>query len=369
MTLPAAPRVATPGRDLLSPSARIGIGIALLFLLVAIPLWGSTLIILRATEVIVFIVAFSGLHVLSGRLGLISVGHGAFIGIGAVTAAHGIDDLSLPYLSAPVIGAIGAGLFGLVIGVPSLRLPGAYLALLTLAVAMVLPIGLRRLDGPLGYRVDGDILPPDWTGLSGAENDVWQYLLVLIGGLVIMGLVHYAIQGRFTRSLIAVRDEPTAAAAFGVNTSRVHLTGVAVSAGLAGAAGGLSLYATPLVSGEQYPFSMSVAMFALMLALGASRLWTSVPAAVILIMLPEILIRTGYPIWEPIVYAVILLIMTRVSRGRGLTSLLEQRPTETVVSTEPTPAPYRPKPFTPSAPNPGAENPWLLTPEPPAGES
>lgn len=291
-----------------------------LFLL-SVPLWGSTSTIRLATEMVVFVVAFSGLHLLSGKLGLISVGHGAFIAIGAVGAAHAVNDFSMPYLLAPVAGAAAAAVFGLIIGVPSLRLPGVYLSLLTLAVAMVLPIGLRRLDGPLGYRVDGDIRPPGWSGLGDDRSDAWQYLLVLVVSVAIVAAVYRIVGARFERELIAVRDGPTAAAAFGIKVSRVHLTGVAISAALAGAAGGLRLWANPLVSGDAYPFSLSVAMFALMLALGASHLWTSVPAAVILIGLPEVLTRWDKPIWEPIVYATALLLMTRISRGHGLTSL------------------------------------------------
>lgn len=330
-------------------------------LAVAVPVWGSILLVLRATEVAVFIVAFAGLHILSGRLGLISVGHGAFIGIGAVVAAHSIDDLSLPYLLAPLAGVVGAAIFGLAVGVPSLRLPGAYLALLTLAMAMVLPIGIRRVDGPVGYRIDGDIRPPQWTGLSLADSHIWQYILVVGVGLAIIGGLHLALRGRFTRALIAVRDEPMAAAAFGINVSRVHLTGVALSAGLAGAAGGLGLYATPLVAGSHFPFSLSVAMFALTLALGATRMWTIVPAALLLVLIPETLIRLGRPEWEPIVYAAVLLLMTRVSRGRGLVWLLERAgmgrqaavPEEAPTATD-----------DPIIDSTDQTNPWLLTPEP-----
>ncbi|MEL7208248.1 MAG: hypothetical protein AAGK32_08480, partial [Actinomycetota bacterium] len=153
---------------------------------------------------------------------------------------------------------------------------------------------------------------------------------------------------------------------FGIPVARVQLIGVSLSAALAGAAGGLGLYASPLVSGQQYPFTLSVAMFALMLGLGASRLWTSVPAAIVLVSLPEILSRVGLPIWEPIVYAAILLLMTRISRGRGLVSLLEPAPAPVEVAT-PTREPVDRRPSRrPSAPASG--NPWLLTPEPPAPE-
>ncbi len=334
--------------------------------LVAIPAWAPVLWILRATDVAVFCVAFLGLHILSGHLGLISVGHGAFIGIGALGAAHAIDDLGVPFLLAPVVGAAVGAAFGVLIGVPSLRLPGAYLALLTLAVAMALPIAMRRIDGPLGYRVDGDIRPPDWTGLSTSQTPAWQYGLVVALAAIIITATHLAVRGRFTRALVATRDEPIAAAAFGIDVARVRLTGVALAAGLAGAAGGLSLFATPLVAGSQYPFDLSVSMFALMLALGATRPWTILPAAVTLVLLPPALVELGYAAWQPIIYAALLLVMTRVSRGEGIASLIggltAPRPPGTARSSS---SGRR------VAGNLGVEaggdrrNPYLLTPEPP----
>ena len=139
---------------------------ATLAFLVIVPFLGSVVLTLRMTEIFVFIVAFTGLHVLSGRLGLISVGHGAFVGIGALGAAHSISDLGAPYLLAPVAGAVVAALAGGIVAFPSLRLPGAYLALLTVAVAMALPIAMRRIDGPLGVRIAGDLVPPPGTGLD-----------------------------------------------------------------------------------------------------------------------------------------------------------------------------------------------------------
>ena len=347
----------------LSPRTKVYLVAAAVVVLVGIPVFGSTLFILQATKVAFFAVAFAGLHILSGRLGLISVGHGAFIGVGALGAAHAIDDVGVPFLLAPLAGALAGAAFGALIGVPSLRLPGAYLALLTLAMAMVLPIAMRKIDGPLGYRVDGDLRPPAWTGLSESQTDVWQYLLVILVGAAIVGGLQLAISGRFTRSLIAARDEPTAAAAFGVHVSRVRLIGVAASAGLAGAAGGLSLYASPLVAGSQYPFSLSVSMFALMLALGASRLWTALPASFILVMLPQTLIALELPVWEPIIYATLLLIMTRISRGKGLVELFEQRQLakRSTIGAVNERALDRTSAF---GDRPGS-NPFLLTPEPP----
>jgi branched-chain amino acid transport system permease protein len=363
--------------------ANVLAAVVVLLVLVGTPALGSTIFVLQATQVLVFCVAFSGLHVLSGRLGLISVGHGAFIGIGALAAAHAIDDAGLPYLLAPLAGAVAGALLGALLGVPSLRLPGAYLALLTLAMAMALPIAMRQVDGPLGYRVDGDLRPPAWTGLSDADSNLWQFFLVLVVGTAIVAALQLAIRGRFTRAMIAARDEPAAAAAFGVNVRRVRLVGVTLSAALAGAAGGLGLYASPLVSHSHYPFLLSVSMFALMLALGASHLWTIVPAAIILVLLPELLTWLGRAAYEPIIYASMLLVMTRISRGLGIASLLdryrsaplpsEQQPhlDATSPQAESSPAWARQPTREPELGSIGdpAPNPFLLTPEPSSEET
>lgn len=298
--------------------------VAAVAVVLAIPVLGSSLWILRATEVAVFCVAFSGLYFLTGRLGLISVGHGAFMGLGAFGAAHAVDDLGFPYLLTPVAGAIVGAMFGAAIGVPSLRLPGTYLALLTLAMAMALPIAMRQIDGPLGYRVDGDLRPPGWTSLGDTATQSWQYLLVVVVAATIVVGTQLVTRGRFTRALIAARDQPSAAAAFGIDVSRFRLTGVVLASALAGAAGGLSLYTTPLVADGQYPFGLSVSMFALVVAIGATRLWTIVPSAIILVMLPPVLVEFGYAAWQPIVYAVVLLVMTRVSRGEGVVAIVER---------------------------------------------
>lgn len=323
-TRSADPLLVPEPEPLLAPRQKAYALAMTIVVLLAVPVFGSTVMILRVTEIFVFMVAFAGLHVLSGRLGLISIGHGAFVGIGGLGAAHAISDAGMPYLLAPLAGALVAAIAGGVIAFPSLRLPGAYLALLTVAVAMALPIAMRRIDGPLGVRVDGDLRPPGWTGLSPDKDDLWQYLLVVVIGTAVVLLLHRTLEGPLGRALLAVKDEPFAAAAFGINVPRTHLLGVALSSAFAGFAGGLLVYATPFVSGNEYPFSLSLSMFALMVAIGSSYIWTSVPASILLVMLPVFLVDRGWASYEPIIYGLALLLMTRVSRGRGLVSFLDR---------------------------------------------
>lgn len=298
---------------------------AALAAVVLIPVLGSAVFVLHATEIFVFMVAFAGLHVLTGRLGLISIGHGAFMGIGALGAAHTVDDLGLPYLITPLASAVAAAAFGALIAVPSLRLPGAYLALLTVAVAMALPILMIRIDGPLGVRVGEDLLPPAWTGLDQHREEIWQYGLVVVGAALALGFAAVVLNGRFGRSLIAVRDEPIAAAAFGINVARTQVLGVAFACALAGFAGGLLVFATPYVAGDRYTFELSLFMYTLTIGFGARRLWMSVPAATVLIMLPQLLVNVGWAPYQSVIYGLLLLIATRISGSSGLADIVRRQ--------------------------------------------
>lgn len=321
MNRPPSTTIPTPPR-LLNRTQRIYAACTVLAVVLLVPVLGSTILVLQATEIFVFMVSFAGLHVLSGRLGLISIGHGAFMGIGGLGAAVAVRDYGLPLLLVPLVGALVAAVAGCVVAFPSLRLPGAYLALLTVAVAMALPIAMNRFVGPLGIRVEGDLVPPAWTGLARDQDDLWQYALVVAVGSAVLMTLHLLLRGRFGRALLAVRDEPLAAASFGIDVARTHLAGVAISSALAGFSGGLLIYATPFVSGAQYPFELSLSMFALVIAVGASSVWMSVPASILLVMLPVFLLDRGWAIWEPVIYGVMLLVMTRVSNGHGLLSMI-----------------------------------------------
>lgn len=300
------------------------IAVAAIAAVVVAPMMVSLIRLPRLTEVLAFVVAFAGLHVLSGRLGLISIGHAGFVGIGAIAAAISINSFGFPYLSAPLIGAIGAGVAGAIIAVPSLKLPGTYLALLTLSVAMAVPIAMRRV-GSLGVVIDGGIVPPSWTGLAENQTEQWQYGLVAAITIITIGATALALNGPFGRALIAIKDEPVAAAAFGINVARTQIIGVGLASALAGVAGGLLVFNTPFVSAENYPLDRSLAMFALMIALGSRSLISSVPAAIVLVMLPELLVELGWSSFEPIIYGLMLLIMTRTVQQRSSLLAMFQR--------------------------------------------
>ena len=98
-------------------------------------------------------------------MGLLSLGQGALVGVGAYAALHVVNDLGAPVLWMPLAGLLAGTLIGAIVAIPSLRLPKAYLALLTLSMAVAYPIILRQVDGNLPVTLDGAFVAPAWTGI------------------------------------------------------------------------------------------------------------------------------------------------------------------------------------------------------------
>ncbi|MFT7647330.1 MAG: branched-chain amino acid transport system permease protein [Candidatus Poriferisodalaceae bacterium] len=299
----------------------------------AVPTFGSSPFVTEASRVVGFAMSFIGLSVLVNQLGLLSLGQGAMTGIGAVAALHSVNDFGLPPSVMPLIGLIAGFLVGGLIAIPSLRLPGQYLALLTLSLAVAFPIVLRQIDGPLPVLLDGEFVPPGWTGIAAKDEHLWEYWIIVAWALVAILLMRRMLAGPVGRAFIACRDEPEAAASFGIAVRRTRLFGVALSGALAGFGGALLVVPTPFTDQNQYPDSLSIKMFALAMATAGTRVFGAIPAAAFLVMLPVWLddrgwVRdtelTGLLTSEGFIYAVLLLGTAFLSRGRGGGALVQK---------------------------------------------
>ena len=250
-------------------------------------IWLSTL-----TRALALTVTLLGLQVLLGYGGLLSLGQGAMMGLGAWVAGILISDNGLaPELAIPVT-ALVLGFAGVAIGLPALRLSRIGLVLLTLAVAVSFPLLFQKFVGPLGKAYDA-VVPPAWTGLEATDDDLWGYILAVVVTAVAYVGLRVALSGRFGRSLRATRDEPQAAAAFGVPVARVRLAAFALSAALAGAGGALLLIQTPFVYGPDFPFQLSIQLFAVVLLVGIDRLAGALAGGLLLVVLPRLLSAVG----------------------------------------------------------------------------
>jgi branched-chain amino acid transport system permease protein len=212
-------------------------------------------------------VAAMGLNLLTGYNGQVSIGHGAFFGIGAYTTAllmdHqyewlGISFGHMSFVATLPIVAVVSFVIGALVGFPALRVKGLYLALVTLGLAVVFPdLASRFVKGTGGTSLVSlsgrEVAAPDWFArwfprLS--AQDQWAYTMAFVGALVGLALLWALVRSRFGRSLIAVRDHEAAATSVGINLARTKVLAFALSAMYAGIAGSLSVLVVQNASGD-----------------------------------------------------------------------------------------------------------------------
>ena len=176
-----------------------------------------------------YAIAIAGLSVLTGVSGQISLGHGAFVAVGAYAAGLMMEHFDLP-LVVPLLVAVGvAAVLGAVVGMPAARLTGPYLAAVTLALALA----VQALPAKFSSVFNGDqgiiVNPPTPPHSVPAER--WLAWITLFAALVTMVVLANFLRSRFGRALRAVRDDEIAAAASGLSPARVRVLAFAVSAG------------------------------------------------------------------------------------------------------------------------------------------
>ena len=238
-------------------------GLAVLLVLAcALPFLVANYRVFQITLVLAYAIALLGLNMLTGYNGQISLGHGAFYAVGAYTAAILMDKAGWPYWATiPVAGAV-CFVAGFLFGLPALRLEGLYLALATFALGVAMPQILKHksIEEWTGGVQGIVIVKPDapaWTGLS---QDQWLYFFCLAWVLVLFVLGWNLLRGRIGRAMVAVRDQPIAAQAMGVNTAMVKSLTFGVSALYTGVAGALAAIAVQFVAPDSFNFLLSITL-------------------------------------------------------------------------------------------------------------
>lgn len=255
---------------------RLGLAVILLALAVALPqLYGQTTTKLVA-QAFYLAVAAMGLNLLTGYNGQVSIGHGAFFGLGAYTSAllvanHGWNF----YATLPVV-AVVAAVLGAAVGFPALRVKGLYLALITLGLAALGPLFVTRfVHGSGGTTlVQPPLLrTPNWVPLSivpQGGDDIWRYYVCLALVVLLFVLTRNLVRSRVGRAMIAIRDREVAAEAVGVNLAGVKVGTFAVSAAYAGLAGAMSVIVEGLAQSTQQIFFQNSITFLLAVVVGGA---------------------------------------------------------------------------------------------------
>ena len=235
----------------------IGVALALAAAL-ALPLLVSNFRLFQFTQVGIYAIALLGLNMLTGYNGQISLGHGAFYALGAYTTAIMIDRWQVPYPVTIVAAGVLCLVAGFLFGIPALRLEGLYLALATFALALAVPQILKYFEEWTGGS-QGIVLSkpkPPW-GLP-LSPDQWLYVFTLAILIVLFVLAHNLLGGRTGRAIVAIRDNPIAAEAMGINTALYKSLTFGVSAGYTGVAGALSAIAIAFVAPDSFNIFLSI---------------------------------------------------------------------------------------------------------------
>jgi len=220
------------------------------------------------TQAIVLAIAIMGLNILVGYSGQLSLGHGAFMALGAYTSAILAHHYKIDYLLTIPIAALLTGVVGFLFGIPALRLSALYLALATFALAVVTPSLIKRPPGLTG-GVQGILVrqpdPPQFaqdafTTVTGTvmTSDQWIYYVSLLCALVLFWLAWNLVRHRPGRAMRAIRDGEVAAAASGISIAGYKTLAFGISAFYAGMAGSLFGLATGFVSPDTFPVSLSI---------------------------------------------------------------------------------------------------------------
>jgi branched-chain amino acid transport system permease protein len=265
---------------------RACLGLFVLALLAA-PLLAGPYLLSVLNLICIGVIGAVSLNLLTGVCGQISLGHGAFMGVGAYGAA--ICTLQgLPFPLALLAGGAAASLAGMVFGVPSLRLKGIYLAIATLAAQLILEYVFLHAGGLTGGSNGLLLDPPRIFGVVCNTDARMFYLLLACAALSLLA-VSNLLRTRHGRAFVAIRDFHLSAEIAGVNLFAYKLMAFGVSAFLAGVAGGLWAHYTQFVSPEQFGISQSISCLAMIIIGGLGSVLGSVFGAVFLTLLPEAL--------------------------------------------------------------------------------
>ncbi len=248
----------------------------------------------------IFIISALGLNLILGFTGQFTLGHAAFMSIGAYTSAILTQNFGVPFLLALVAAALTAAALAVLIGYPILRLTGDYLAICTLGFGEIVKVCIQNVDYLGGAR-----------GISGIENKSNFTIIFILAALcfaIIMNLIHHSSKGR---AILSVKEDEIAAQAMGINTTKYKIIAFAIGCGMAGLAGGLFAHFSQFIDPKSFDFSKSFELMTYVVLGGMGSLSGTIIGTSILIALPEWLrgLSDVMKEYRMLIYAIMLVTM------------------------------------------------------------
>ena len=258
------------------------------------------------TNLCINVILAVSLNLVTGILGQLVLGHAGFMLAGAYAAALFTKNIGLPLsISLPiglVLGGLLAAVFGVVIGIPALRLRGDYLAIITLGfgeIIRVVSINLKITNGAMGLGGIGS--------LQSRDNPAGMFIYAFIIAALLIFLSFTFGRSRHGRAVIFIREDEIASESMGINTTYYKLFAFVLAAFFAGVAGGLAAHQTGMIDPSKYDFNRSVEILIMVVLGGMGSITGSVISASVLTLLPEML--RDFNQYRMLVYSVILILV------------------------------------------------------------
>lgn len=258
------------------------------------------------TNLCINVILAVSLNLVTGILGQLVLGHAGFMLAGAYAAALFTKNIGLPLsISLPiglVLGGLLAAVFGVVIGIPALRLRGDYLAIITLGfgeIIRVVSINLKITNGAMGLGGIGS--------LQSRDNPAGMFIYAFIIAALLIFLSFTFGRSRHGRAVISIREDEIASESMGINTTYYKLFAFVLAAFFAGVAGGLAAHQTGMIDPSKYDFNRSVEILIMVVLGGMGSITGSVISASVLTLLPEML--RDFNQYRMLVYSVILILV------------------------------------------------------------
>lgn len=289
------------------------VGVVVLAVVAAFTAGPFTLTLLSQSAI--FAIVVLGLNVLVGYTGQISFGHNAFFGVGAYLTAYATTTWKLPPFVGLVLGIVAALVLAVLIGYPTLRLRGHFLAMATFGLGLVFYSFVAASPIFKGFTGIGGI-PALGVGTTSTATPIGQYAVSVAFLLVAIVVAWRLRHRRFGRALSSIANDESAGQSIGIDVHRYKLAAFAISAVFGAIAGWLYAHTVTYVSPETFGFTLIITIFTMLFFGGLGSVWGAVVGSIVVTVLPQLVPRAVQN-WEPTIFSVILLAVL-VIRPAGL---------------------------------------------------
>ncbi|HOZ64922.1 MAG TPA: branched-chain amino acid ABC transporter permease [Burkholderiaceae bacterium] len=244
----------------------------------------------QLTFILIYAIAGLGLMLLAGFTGQFSIGHAAFLGVGAYTQAV-FTNMGLPFPFALALAGMLSAAVGVVVGLPALRVKGIYLGIATIAFAFIVEEVFARWESVTGGNSGIHIKAPNLFGWELSSGEEFYFLCLVITVTVTLGILNL-LRSSTGRAFVAIRDSEISAQSMGIHLARYKTLSFAISAALAGIAGALYAHKLQFISPDQFNIIQSIDLLLMVVIGGLGSVHGAFLGAIFLIAMPQLIAMT-----------------------------------------------------------------------------